>query len=646
MAATFVADQGAQVVTMPATIVDYKATDEQRGAAIDGTLLMLVAAPFFEAGGAALGEGLSAAGRGIVESDSARAAAAAAKRLASTPLATRVAESWVGKAGRWTANKAEAFPSSRMATTIDKALDAAGRINRFQRPTVPPSIEARAAAASEAADLKAIANGRGSVDQRAIAVRRTAVGDTASNAQPATMAAGQGGGATGGPGAPRAGEVGRVAAGETSGETGAAETAEPHGRGRKALPEAPDTGATHEPDSLEDISAADTLEMPLDEINEADGAVQAPPIAPDVPSRNLEEVVYSVVGDRTPNQIRQTMTAGELKGQENYVIRKDYQEMVAAKKAQRPGITDRDVRGEIEEDFAFARIDGRKGLRETLRESMRSQYSESETEELALAQRIYSQGYHGAAGDKAATISQESYDRALDSSKGRPIGTDTGYWQSPDGRSLVTQDKYWHHRSSLNGVDGSSADVRRIYFNVKPDSAVDLANELTKKLNAAQIDWQYKMPKDLAEFDRPDSGVLYVGKRDYRAVKQIVMEYAQKHPEAFADGTPGLTKAISRGIGVAEEPRQPRTAAEAQAAAERPAQPTVSGPQPESLPKTPKGTYSFGSSRSRIIAEAIMMAPDNATKEEILAIVRRRMQAYGLDPDRPWLSRAGEVDDF
>jgi hypothetical protein len=41
-----------------------------------------------------------------------------------------------------------------------------------------------------------------------------------------------------------------------------------------------------------------------------------------------------------------------------------------------------------------------------------------------------------------------------------------------------------------------------------------------------------------------------------------------------------------------------------------------------------------------------MRAPDNATKEEILAIVRQRMQAYGLDPDRPWLSRAGEVDDL
>jgi hypothetical protein len=664
MAATFVADQGAQLVTMPATIVDYKATDAQRGAAIDGALLMLVTAPLFAEGGAALG----AAGRGIVESESARALAAAAKRLASSPLGTRVAESWVGKAAKWAASAAEDFPNSRMATTIDKALDAAGRINRFQRPTVPASIEARTAAARDAADLRAIATGRGSVDQRAVATRKDAVGDTTGSAQPATVAAGQGGGGMGsngttGAGVPRVGvsegaggdaaqtaESGqgarRVAAGGASSETGAAETAAAHTGDRAAAPDAPRTD-----DRLQDpeeIGAADTLELPvIEEIDEDEGAVHTPHEAPNLPNKTLQNVVNSAVGDRSPAQIRQSLTAGEIKSVENSVIREDYEKMVAAKQEQRPRSTDRDVKGEIEEDFVFARrIDGQKGLRETLRESMRNQYSENDVREIALTERIYSEDYHSTVANKAVTISQESYDRALAASKGRPIGTDNTYWQSPDGRSVVTEDSYWHHRSSMNGLGGPSADIRRIYFNVKPDSAADLANELTKKLSAAQVDWQYKMPKDLAEFDRPDAGVLYVGKKDYQKVKQIVMDYAQKHPEAFADSTPALTKTISRGIGVAEEPKQPQAAAEAQPGAERPAQPAATGSQPEPLPRIPGGRYSFGSSRSRIIAEAIMRAPDNATKEEILAIVRQRMQAYGLDPDRPWLSRAGEVDDL
>jgi hypothetical protein len=670
MAATFVADQGVQLVTMPATIVDYKATDEQRGAAIDGALLMLVTAPLFAEGGAALG----AAGRGIVESESARAVAAAAKRLASSPLGTRVAESWVGKAAKWVASAAQDFPNSRMATTVDKALDAAGRINRFQRPTVPVSIEARTAAARDAADLKAIDTGRGSVDQRAVATRKDAVGDTAGSTQPATVAAGQGGGGMGsngttGAGVPRVGVSegaggdaaqtaatgqragatggpGPQQAGETSSETGTAETAEAHTGDRASGPDAPRTDDKRH--DAEDIGAADTLELPvIEEIDEEDGAVHTPHEAPNLPNKTLENVVYSAVGDRTPAEIRQSVSAGEIKGVENSVIREDYEKMVAEKKEQRPRSTDRDVKGEIEEDFAFARrIDGQKGLRETLRESMRSQYSENDIREVVLTKRIYKEDYHGTVANKAATISQESYDRALAASKGRPIGTDNTYWQSPDGRSVISEDSYWHHRSSMNGLGGPSADIRRIYFNVKPDYAADLANELSKKLSAAQVDWQYKMPKDLAEFDRPDAGVLYVGKNDYQKVKQIVMDYAQKHPEAFADGTPALTKTISRGIGVAEEPKQPQAAAEAQPAAERPAQPAATGPQPEPLPRIPGGRYSFGSSRSRIIAEAIMRAPDNATKEEILAIVRQRMQAYGLDPDRPWLARAGEVDDL
>jgi hypothetical protein len=640
MAATFVADQGAQLVSMPATIVDYKATDEQRGAAMDGILLMLATAPLFAEGGAALKD----VGRGIVESESARGVAAAAKRLASSPLGTRVAESWVGKAAKWVASAAEDFPNSRMATTIDKALDAAGKINRFQRPTVSASIEARTAAARDAADLRAISTGRDSVDQRAVATRKDAVGDVAGNTQPATVAAGQGGGATDGPGAqPR--DVRRVAAGDASSDTGAP------GTSGTAATDAPHTD--NRPQDPEHIGAADTLELPVsDDIDEAEGDVQTPDAAPNLPGKTVEDVVNSTVGDRTPAQVRQSITARETKGVENSIIRDDYETMVAAKKQERPQSTDRDVKGEIRKDFALGRIYGQKGLRETLRESMNSQYSQEEIQELALTRRIYKEGYHGTVADKAATISQESYDQALAASKGRPIGADNlapgeepTYWHSPDGRSVVTEDSYWHHRSSMNGLDGHS-DIRRLYFNVKPDYATDLANELTKQLNAAQVDWQYKMPKDLAEFDRPDSAVLYVGKQDYQKVKRIVMDYAQKHPEAFADGTPALTKTISRGIGVAEEPKQPPPVAQTQPGAEGPAQPAATSSQPEPLPKSPGGRYSFGSSRSRIIADAIMRAPDNATKEEILAIVRQRMQAYGLDPDRPWLSRAGEVDDL
>jgi hypothetical protein len=130
------------------------------------------------------------------------------------------------------------------------------------------------------------------------------------------------------------------------------------------------------------------------------------------------------------------------------------------------------------------------------------------------------------------------------------------------------------------------------------------------------------MPKDLDNFDRPDSGVLYVMKGDYAAVKKIVMEFAEQHPAAFAEGIPALTKVIHRGIGVAEEPLQ------------------------KGLPKTRGGKHSFGTSRSDIIAEAILSAPPDATAREIMALVRKSMEKYGLDADRPWLGRSTHVDDL
>ena len=182
----------------------------------------------------------------------------------------------------------------------------------------------------------------------------------------------------------------------------------------------------------------------------------------------------------------------------------------------------------------------------------------------------------------------------------------------------------WQHRASKIVRDGgrtveigldsdklaSGEDIRRFYLNVKPDKAAELANYLTEKLNAQEMGWQFKMPKELKNFDRPDSGVLYVDKQNYAAAKKIVLEYAKRDPEAFGNEIPALTKQIAPGVAVAEEPIQ------------------------NGLPKSIKG-HSFGTSRSAIMSEAVLDAPVEATKQEIKKLVRERMKKYGLDPDQP-----------
>jgi hypothetical protein len=247
---------------------------------------------------------------------------------------------------------------------------------------------------------------------------------------------------------------------------------------------------------------------------------------------------------------------------------------------------------------------------------------------MVLGEHIYERGYHGKIEPKPASITQAKYEADLAVSKGQKI--DDAHWHSSDGRAIIIEDGHWHHRvSNVDGEIGldhalvqTGEDIRRFYFNVKPDKAAELADHLTSQLNTAKVKWQFKTPKELSSFDRPDSGVLYVAKGDYQKVKKIVMEYAEKHPEAFAEGVPALTKQLRSGIGVAEEPLQ------------------------VGLPTTRAGRHSFGSARSHIIADAILKAPPEATSKEIMALVRERMQQYGLDVERPWLSRSTNIDDL
>ncbi len=78
---TWGAEQVASVFTMPATVLDYKADDRERGDAIVGTLAMVGTAGLLEAGGPVLARGLGAVG----------------SRVATSGLGRWVADSWLGR---------------------------------------------------------------------------------------------------------------------------------------------------------------------------------------------------------------------------------------------------------------------------------------------------------------------------------------------------------------------------------------------------------------------------------------------------------------------------------------------------------------------------------------------------------------------
>jgi hypothetical protein len=215
-----------------------------------------------------------------------------------------------------------------------------------------------------------------------------------------------------------------------------------------------------------------------------------------------------------------------------------------------------------------------------------------------LGNRIYKEVYNPSEAVKPAKISQADYTKGLQR-----------YMEETPG-GLGISDGYWHRRYGVAGEP--TADIQRFYFNVKPDAATGLADDVARELNQRGIKFQYKMPDDLGQFNRSDAAVLYVEQGDLAVVKQVVEDWAKKRPQAFDAGSPAFTKPIGNGIAVAEEPIQ------------------------VGLPVRHRG-HSFGTSRADVIAEAIQMSPPNATMAQIKELVRERFRHYGIDPDRPWL---------
>jgi LysM repeat protein len=355
------------------------------------------------------------------------------------------------------------------------------------------------------------------------------------------------------------------------------------------------------------------------------------------PSKGMDSAVDELLGRKTAGDLKASITPKDLENVENDLIKAKRKEIT--KTIKKEVIADLKNRGtpaselEAKATKATEEMVNNNFPESRLRKLVKEDFSTEDMQRMVLSDRIYHDIYHGEFPEKVANLKPEmqtAYEQKLTAAKGAPVEGKQDLWEMPDGKGLIQEDGYWQHRvSDVNGKVGlsneaiqSGEDIRRFYFNLKPDKAGEFADYMTEKLNEKSLSWQYKMPKELKNFDRPDAGVLYVDKADYQAVKKIVTDYAKEHPEAFAEGTPGFTKSIGKGIGVAEEPLQ------------------------TALPKNPNGRYSFGEFRSDVIADTVLKAPPGATKAEIMAAVRKRMEDLGLDADKPWLQRRGAVDDL
>jgi len=148
----------------------------------------------------------------------------------------------------------------------------------------------------------------------------------------------------------------------------------------------------------------------------------------------------------------------------------------------------------------------------------------------------------------------------------------------------------------------------RVYLHVTPAGAVPLVASATRLLNAAGLPFALKVADHPAGFARRDAAVLYLQAGGFGRARDTVRAIASASRPHLRDGAPALTKPLGRGTGVAEH--------------------------------LPGSGASFGASRCRLLAEAIVAAHEERRTrlEDRLDVVARRFAEDDLDLDRPYLA--------
>ena len=123
-------------------------------------------------------------------------------------------------------------------------------------------------------------------------------------------------------------------------------------------------------------------------------------------------------------------------------------------------------------------------------------------------------------------------------------------------KNLVQNGFYMAVGDAGNQRDTANTQLVRVYFNYTVEGAVAVMHQLTQKLNAASIPFSFKTLYNPADYNRYDSGVLYIEQADYKAVLPILQDLYVATQSCFRPEIPLFTKPLAPGIGLAEEPIQ------------------------------------------------------------------------------------------
>ena len=116
----------------------------------------------------------------------------------------------------------------------------------------------------------------------------------------------------------------------------------------------------------------------------------------------------------------------------------------------------------------------------------------------------------------------------------------------------LVQNGFYMAVSNLGTQDNQ--DIVRIYFNVSPDGAVSVMDNVTRELNNMHIAFSFKALYNPDEYRRYDSAVLYFNKHQYKTIYPMLQQVYSENQDSFFPQVPLFTKQLAPGLGCAEEP--------------------------------------------------------------------------------------------
>ena len=113
-----------------------------------------------------------------------------------------------------------------------------------------------------------------------------------------------------------------------------------------------------------------------------------------------------------------------------------------------------------------------------------------------------------------------------------------------------------------SGNPDSQKQLVRVYFNLSPEGAVAVMEQLTQQLNAVPIPFSFKALYNPKNYWRYDAAVLYLEKHNYATIRQVLQSVYAEHQAHFGEEVPLFTKLMAPGLALAEEPNRKFSAQE------------------------------------------------------------------------------------